>query len=262
MISTKSVKLLFVPVAVLAVILGGCGGTGPTTSPFGAQAPSTSLQVESEAGALRQLSASINTTPSTASATPTPIRFGYGQVVGLDNTFSPTDGDSSSGGIGNSIDGVPCDNGSIPYHIHAHVSILVNGQRLAIPDAIGLYNPGTESQGMTYATICYYHLHTHDATGLIHIEGPVKTTFTLGQLFAVWGQTLSSTNIGVHNGTVKIFVATAPTPGYSQQTGTYSAYTGDPQQLQFASHQEIVLEVGPTFVYPPDLPAIIFPIYQ
>lgn len=202
------------------------------------------------------------TTTVTASATPAPIRFSYGQIIGLDNTFSPVDGDTSSGGNGSTVDGIPCDNSSIPYHFHAHVSLLVNAKRLAFPDAIGLHYPGTESKGMTFATLCYYHLHTHDATGLIHIEAPARTTFTLGQLFGVWGRPLSSTNVAGHGGTVKAFIAYAPTPGYSKQTGPYRQYTGNLSQLQFASHQEIVLEVGPTFVYPPNIPAIVFPIYQ
>jgi hypothetical protein len=42
----------------------------------------------------------------------------------------------------------------------------------------------------------FYYLHTHDDTGVIHIESPTSTEYTLGQFFAEWNQTLSSTQIG------------------------------------------------------------------
>ncbi|MDQ6826627.1 MAG: hypothetical protein M3Z14_05425 [Candidatus Eremiobacteraeota bacterium] len=252
----------FIPMLALcgtALWVAGCGGSGSNFSLPAGGAPSSSIQRDAEAGAL-QYQAAPNASAPAASGTPAPIQIYYGHVIGLDNTFSPVDGD---GGSGNTIDGVPCDNGAIPYHFHAHVSLLINGNRLAIPDAIGLHYPGVEgTNGLTFATLCYYHLHTHDATGLIHIEASVPTTFTLGQLFAVWGQPLSSTNVAGYSGTVKAYTATAASPGYLKQTGAYSPYTGDLQALQFASHQEIVLEVGPTFVDPANLPAIIFPTYQ
>jgi len=255
-----------ISLVAIALMMAGCGGAGPSSLPAAqsptVQAPSTNEQVQSEAAAMQPHPAVLDTSPATASATPAPIVVHYGGIVGLDNTFSPVDGDTSSGGNGSTIDGVPCDNSKIPYHFHAHVSLLINGQRLAIPDAIGLHYPGTEKNGQTFATICYYHIHTHDATGLIHIEASAKTTFRLGQLFAVWGKPLSSSNVAGHGGTVKAFIATARTPGYAEKTGPFSPYTGNLQQLQFTSHQEIVLEVGPTYVYPPNIPAIVFPTYQ
>ncbi|MDQ6825992.1 MAG: hypothetical protein M3Z14_02180 [Candidatus Eremiobacteraeota bacterium] len=245
----------------LGWLVAGCS-SGTFNSSLPASAPPGNVQADSEAGAMQQVQPA-NTPVPAVFGTPAPIRIYYGGTVGLDNTFSPVDGDTSAGGHGNSVDGVPCDNSAIPYHFHVHVSLLTNGNRLAVPDGIGLHNPRVEDKhGLIYATICYYHLHTHDATGLIHAEAPAKRTFTLGQLFAVWGQPLSSTNVAGHTGTVKAFTANAPTPGYLKQTGPYRAYTGDLKALQFESHQEIVLEVGPPFIYPPKIPAIIFPTYQ
>lgn len=258
----QSRLVLSIPLVAMAVIMAGCGGTNSTPSLPSAQAPSANIQMESEAKAMRQASSLVTTTDTTTSTAPAPIRISYGGIIGLDNTFSPVDGDTSSGGNGTTIGGVPCDNSAIPYHIHAHVSLLVSGRRLAVPDAIGLHNPTAESNGMTFATICYYHLHTHDATGLIHMEAAAPAIFILGQLFAVWGQPLSSTNVAGHGGTVKVFLATAKSPGWAQQTGPYTPYTGNLQQLRLTSHEEVVLEVGPTFVYPPNIPAVIFPSYQ
>ena len=39
-------------------------------------------------------------------------------------------------------------------------------------------------------------LHTHDASGIVHIESPDKRDYTLGQFFDVWGVRLSSTCLG------------------------------------------------------------------
>jgi hypothetical protein len=42
---------------------------------------------------------------------------------------------------------------------------------------------------------CFYTIHTHDKSGKIHVEAAAPGTFTLGQLFAIWGQSLTNTNI-------------------------------------------------------------------
>jgi hypothetical protein len=48
------------------------------------------------------------------------------------------------------------------FHIHSHLIILINGHYYAVPALIGITNN------------CFYWLHTHDGTGIIHIESPVK----------------------------------------------------------------------------------------
>lgn len=46
--------------------------------------------------------------------------------------------------------------------------------------------------GMPVAAQCVYWLHTHSANGVIHIESPQQRTFTLGDFFDVWGESLTS----------------------------------------------------------------------
>ena len=48
-------------------------------------------------------------------------------------------------------------------HIHQHMDIYVNGKRVTVPTGIGIY----DGQFLT-------ELHTHDATGLLHVESPKK----------------------------------------------------------------------------------------
>ncbi len=67
----------------------------------------------------------------------------------------------------------------IGYHVHPKLSIMVDGQPYPIPTNIGI----TPS--------CMSSLHTHDATGVIHIESTIPRDFVLGDFFAVWGQPFS-----------------------------------------------------------------------
>jgi hypothetical protein len=74
------------------------------------------------------------------------------------------------------VDGIQCNvSEQFLFHIHAHIDIFVNGQLIHIPPQIGII-PGK----------CIYWMHTHDATGIIHIESPTKRDFTLGQFFDIW----------------------------------------------------------------------------
>lgn len=149
------------------------------------------------------------------------------------------DGDTQQGGQGQIVDGIPCgmeSHAQVAYHIHAHVSLFVNGEQIAIPLGLGIGNAGDNRA-------CFYWIHTHDATGIVHLEAPTATNFTLGQFFDVWGQPLSATNVAGFHGTVTAHV-----------NGT--RYQGDVRAISFASHMEITLQVGTPVVSPP---TYIFP---
>lgn len=81
------------------------------------------------------------------------------------------------------IDRVYCDQlEQTTQHIHVHVSIYIDGTHTPVPANVGvpldtIGNP-----------ICFYWLHTHDASGVIHIESPGKETFTFGQFRDEWHQ--------------------------------------------------------------------------
>ena len=80
------------------------------------------------------------------------------------------------------VDGIECNvNEQFLFHIHAHLSIFVNGQLMYIPPQIGIITGK-----------CIYWLHTHDESGIIHIESPIKRDFTLGQFFDLWKKKLNN----------------------------------------------------------------------
>lgn len=78
------------------------------------------------------------------------------------------------------INGVECNKSEqLNYHVHTHLDVFVDGQRQQIPDGVGILSTPS----------CLYWLHTHDSTGLIHIEAPQTREFTLGQFLNVWNKT-------------------------------------------------------------------------
>jgi hypothetical protein len=71
-------------------------------------------------------------------------------------------------------------------HIHPHLTIVINGQVQAIPAGIGIGPKG------------FLPLHTHDASGTIHVESPGIRPFRLGDFFKVWGQSFTRRQILGH----------------------------------------------------------------
>lgn len=86
------------------------------------------------------------------------------------------------------IDNVYCDalEQSVE-HIHSHLSIYIDGKPSPLPQYIGI--PVDQQSG---SPTCYYWLHTHDSSGIIHIESPSTEPFTLGQFIDEWNQGFQS----------------------------------------------------------------------
>ncbi len=142
---------------------------------------------------------------------------------------------------GNNVDGVQClGQEQLLFHIHAHLSVLVNGAARQIPYGIGISNsqPQSTPQGPYVGNGgCFYFLHTHAADGIIHIESPVQRTYTLGNFFDVWGQPLSSTQVGPTRGPVTAF--------YNGKL-----YVGNPRDIPLNAHAQIQLDAGKPLVAP------------
>ena len=126
-------------------------------------------------------------------------------------------------------------------HTHQHIDIFVNGQRVAVPANIGL----DDAKGFIAI------IHTHDETGIAHIESPVAGKFYLGQFFDIWGVRLSSDCIGSYcnNGdqVLKIFV-------------DGNLFNGDPRTVELQARQEITITYGTADQLPSPIPSsYIFP---
>lgn len=66
-------------------------------------------------------------------------------------------------------------------HYHARLGLRVHGAPVEVPANVGISGLGMRV------------IHTHDASGEIHIESPRPFDFTLGDFFAVWGKPFSPT---------------------------------------------------------------------
>ena len=76
------------------------------------------------------------------------------------------------------IDSATCDsNEHFDVHIHAHVSIYIDGKPVTIPAQVGIAPDSS----------CLYWLHTHSSDGVIHIEAPNGLSITLKNLLDIWG---------------------------------------------------------------------------
>ena len=176
-------------------------------------------------------------------AAPTPIQLYPGMTIGTD-VFP--EGDTASGGQGQVVNGIRCAKSEkVFYHHHVHLSLFVNGVQFAIPKGTGMKNPGHGKY--IYHSDCEYFLHTHDETGIIHIESPTAHIYTLHDYFYIWGEPLSANDVAGYTGSITVFIN-----GIQQLV--------DPRTIQFTPYEEITLEVGspvvppPVYLFPPGYP--------
>lgn len=144
--------------------------------------------------------------------------------------------DTTTGGHGQRVAGIPCGPESGRFHGHAHLALFVNGKQIQIPAGIGAVQLSKNSG-------CFYWIHTHDATGIIHLEAPRSTMpdggrFRLGILFKIWGMPLGRNRVGPFIGPVSAYI-----------NGT--RYSGDPRNIWLHEGRNITLELGQPHRVPP-----------
>jgi len=73
-------------------------------------------------------------------------------------------------------------------HIHARLTIVMDGREVTVPANIGISPSLWVDRSLDrYGQGGMSPLHTHDESGVIHIESIVVRNYTLGELFDVWG---------------------------------------------------------------------------
>ena len=96
---------------------------------------------------------------------------------------------------------------------------------------------------------------------MIHVESAstasdATTMYPLGYAFDIWGIKVGPDNVGPFAGQVRTFVDKVPLK--TLVANSYTEYTGNPASIPIYSHEAVWLEVGPTFVLPPSIPAVRF----
>jgi hypothetical protein len=120
-------------------------------------------------------------------------------------------------------------------HIHQHLDLYVDGRKVPVPALIGI-DPA----------VGFAPLHTHDTSGVIHVESPTVRSYILGEFFAVWGVRFTSSCLGGY------------CAGGGRQLRVYvdgREVRGDPAAVVLESHQEIVVAFGTAAQLPFPIPS-------
>ena len=127
-------------------------------------------------------------------------------------------------------------------HTHQHLDLYVDGEAVPVAADIGIAADGTFISP----------LHTHapragdPPNGILHVESPTVETFTLGQMFAVWGVRLDATCLGglCASGGKRLRAWVNGEP-----------VEGDPTRIVLEEHQQIVVAYGTEAQVPKEIPA-------
>jgi hypothetical protein len=181
-----------------------------------------------------------------------PVNIYPGEVVGQPDMFKPHQGDTIRGGRGKTVDRIPCDPTEYlnDYHVHAYLGIIYKGKQVAVPEGIGMLNPGAPQNGYITSAHCYYFIHTHDQSGLIHVEAPATlppsaSPHTFQNFLDIWGEKYTSTSFAAFKGGLNVYVGNVSALGQT----TVSSYTRfkDVTKLgtiPLRSHEVIWIQIG------------------
>jgi hypothetical protein len=120
-------------------------------------------------------------------------------------------------------------------HTHQHLTVTVDGTRVPVPAGLGIDEAAQQLSA----------IHTHDASGVIHVESPEIRAFHLGQVFTEWNVRLAREAVGPYvNGKDGVELAV-----FVNQR----RYSGDPRGIAMTRHEDIDIVVthGGTPVAPP-----------
>lgn len=110
-------------------------------------------------------------------------------------------------------------------HYHTHLEIIEFGHKITVPAGVGIVQASSNT--------CFYWLHTHDNSGMIHIESPVDRKYVLGDCFAIWKQT---------KGTTFNFSELQLPSNHIYVDGVL--YRGSVNDIQLVSHRKIIINIG------------------
>ena len=84
----------------------------------------------------------------------------------------------------------PCLAEVTTLHVHPWLQIFINtatgNVSVPIPTAVGILDPQI-TNGLAKGGSCFEPMHTHDSSGIIHIEAAsVSNQYTLGAFFTIW----------------------------------------------------------------------------
>ena len=149
-------------------------------------------------------------------------------------TKAPWDANAAESAARATALGLPAEGTTM--HEHAAVKILVHGKNERIPTDIGIDTAAGTIQS----------IHTHDDTGLVHLESSQSREFTLGEFFGVWGVRFTPSCLGAYcnegNNRLQVFV-------------DGDEVTDDLQDVQLDDQTVIVVTYGTAAELPDPIPS-------
>ncbi|HEX6461417.1 MAG TPA: hypothetical protein VF032_21050 [Thermoleophilaceae bacterium] len=119
----------------------------------------------------------------------------------------------------------------VGYHVHAQLTIYVNGKQTPVPADIGI-----DPQGRFISPI-----HTHDTSGVIHMESAKFYPFTLAEFLNVWGVYFTNNQLGSYK---------AGDGGNVLQLWVNGKQVADPVHYKLKAHDVLVLGYGKPGSFP------------
>jgi hypothetical protein len=214
-------NLLVVSLAVAALLaLAGCGGSSKDST-------------------ATEASVTPATTATTAKGPELGPPFGsMDNLPGVLKTAPPWDANTGKLQLRLRAIGLPAltAEGQV-VHIHQHLDLFVGGKPVKVADDVGI-----DPKGGFISP-----LHTHLQTeGVLHVESPTASSFSLGQFFAVWGVRLDAKCLG------------GDCAGKGKELHAWVngvEVKADPTRIVLAAHQEIVIAYGTPKQMPDPVPA-------
>ncbi|HUR86207.1 MAG TPA: hypothetical protein VMY78_12760 [Solirubrobacteraceae bacterium] len=199
-------------VVALAALVAGCGGSDDGGSSTTGGTSTSAVSLGPAFGSMLSLPGVLNGPPPwPANAAQLQLRL---REIGLD----------------------PLTKEGQVLHIHQHLDIFVEGKAVTVPANVGI-----DASGKFIAA-----LHTHDTDGILHVESPTASSYSLGQFFAVWGLRLDRNCIGG-------LCATGDKRLAAWVDG--KPVDADPTRIVLGEHQVIVLAYGTPAQDPQPVPA-------
>ncbi len=210
-------------VALMAASLTACGGGGGSDNnppPSGSQPPPSQPAPPPPAPP---------PPPPASSAPPLASAVTDVSAAARVGTFHWDNGNTAAGATGQPMDGMECSlNLPDGYDVHTYVAVYLNGEQLAMPSNVGVV-PSTPSR-------CFYPIHTDDPSGKVHVKWSANDGYTLGELFRIWGQPLSNTDVaGLTGNPVEVFVV---------DNGAVTEVESDWGNIELTSKKVIHIVVG------------------
>jgi hypothetical protein len=122
---------------------------------------------------------------------------------------------------------------TLTYHVHSHLDVFVDGEPVTVPAGVGIDVDAVGVSGRC-SEPCISPLHTHDDSGVLHVEAAAPGKFTLGQFFTAW-------DVRLDDSCVDDFCRPEDEIAFYVDG---QSYEGDPREIELTDGKEIAVVIG------------------